>query len=569
MDLSERSFMKESITIVLSGEAGQGLQTVEEFLVESLTHETYVFSSKEVMSRVRGGNNSVEIRISNHPIEALRYTIDYLFLFNDHSLERLIPRLHSKTQIIGESGFLSDDQKKKYAFTEINFMELAKQAGNRLYFNVAMFGYISGLLNGSKQFAHQTISKRFIRKGEEVVLGNTTAFDLGYELAQSSKIKMNFKPNTEFTPLKVLTGNDVLSIGALAGGVNYLAAYPMSPGTALMQLLEAKTHEFDVLVEQAEDEIAALNMVIGAWYAGARAMTTTSGGGFALMTEAVSLAGITESPAVIHVAQRPGPATGLPTRTEQADLNLVLYAGHGEFPRIIYAPGRLASGVELMARSFAMADEYQIPVFMLSDQYWLESLAQTKPITIPTTYSENKVVKTKRDYKRYELDESGLSPRGIPGFGKGFVKVDSDEHDEEGLLTESFDMRVKMHEKRLNKFNLMKSDILEPIIEGSKTKDTLIIGWGSTYGVISEIVSENPKLTHVHFEQVYPLPESIEELLNNAKKIVIIENNATGQFANLLQMTYGIKLKDRILKYNGEPFHVDELELKLKEKLHD
>jgi len=162
-----------------------------------------------------------------------------------------------------------------------------------------------------------------------------------------------------------------------------------------------------------------------------------------------------------------------------------------------------------------------------------------------------------------------LATRGITGYGNGFGKVDSDEHYEEGLLTESFDMRVKMHEKRLNKFNLMKPDILEPIIEGSKTKETLIIGWGSTYGVISEIVSENPNLTHVHFEQVYPLPESVEELLNNAKKIVIIENNATGQFANLLQMTYGIKLKDRILKYNGEPYHVDELELKLKEKLHD
>jgi 2-oxoglutarate ferredoxin oxidoreductase subunit alpha len=558
--------MKQSITIVLSGEAGQGLQTVEEFLVESLTHETYVFSSKEVMSRVRGGNNSVEIRISNQPIKALRYTIDYLFLFNNHSLERLIPRLHSKTQIIGEDGFLSDDQKKQYAFTNINFIELAKQAGNRLYFNVAMFGYISGLLNSSKSFAHQTITKRFIRKGDDVVSGNITAFDLGYEVAQNSKIKMDFKPNTDFTPLKVLTGNDVLSIGALAGGVNYLAAYPMSPGTSLMQLLEAKTHEFDVLVEQAEDEIAALNMVIGAWYAGARAMTTTSGGGFALMTEAVSLAGITENPAVIHVAQRPGPATGLPTRTEQADLNLVLYAGHGEFPRAIFAPGRLSSGVELIARSFYLADKYQIPVFMLSDQYWLESLAQTDPIKIPTNYSENIIVETKRDYKRYAFDASGLSPRGIPGFGKGFVKVDSDEHDEEGLLTESFDMRVKMHEKRLNKFNLMKEDILEPLIEGSIKKENLIIGWGSTYGVISEIVSDNPSLTHVHFEQVYPLPKSVEALLNNAKHIVVIENNATGQFANLLQMTYGVKIPNRILKYNGEPYHVDELEKKLKEK---
>ncbi len=561
--------MKESITIVLSGEAGQGLQTVEEFLVESLTHETYVFSSKEVMSRVRGGNNSVEIRISNHPIQALRYTIDYLFLFNNHSLERLVPRLHDKTQIIGEASFLTDEQKKQFNFTEMNFIEIAKQAGNRMYFNVAMFGFISGLLNSSKSFAHQTITKRFIRKGEDVVSGNIQAFDLGYELAQGSPIKLDFKPNDNFKPLKVMTGNDVLSIGALAGGVNYLAAYPMSPGTTLMQLLEAKTNEFGVLVEQAEDEIAALNMVIGAWYAGARALTTTSGGGFALMTEAVSLAGITENPAVIHVAQRPGPATGLPTRTEQADLNLVLYAGHGEFPRIIFAPGKLATGVELMARAFHLADKYQVPVFMLSDQYWLESLAQTDTIVLPRDYAQNHIVETTRDYKRYAFDASGISPRGIPGFGKGFVKVDSDEHDEEGLLTESFDMRVRMHEKRLNKFNLMKEDLLEPTIEGNPDKKNLVIGWGSTYGVISEIVSDNPEFTHVHFEHIYPLPDSVEDLLRNADKIIVVENNATGQFANLLQMTYGIKLNQRILKYNGEPFHVDELEQKLKEKAHD
>ena len=201
-----------------------------------------------------------------------------------------------------------------------------------------------------------------------------------------------------------------------------------------------------------------------------------------------------------------------------------------------------------MARAFHLADKYQIPVFMLSDQYWLESLAQTDEIIIPRNYADNLITETSRDYKRYAFDPSGLSPRGVPGFGKGFVKVDSDEHDEEGLLTESFDMRVQMHDKRLNKFNLMKEDLLEPMIEGSSDQKNLIIGWGSTYGVISEIVSDHPSLTHVHFEHIYPLPDSIEALLRNAENIVVVENNATGQFANLLQMIYGIKLNNRILK---------------------
>lgn len=560
--------MKDSITIVLSGEAGQGLQTVEEFLVESLTQECHVFSSKEVMSRVRGGNNTATIRISNEPIQALRYTADLVFLFNDHAIERLLPRLTPKSQIIGEEGFLKDDLKAKYAFTPINFMSIAKEAGNRLYFNTAMFGYILGLLSASVKYAHQVITHRFEKRGEPVVLGNIAAFDKGYQLGQDASIKIDFNPRVGFKPMKTLTGNDVLSIGALAGGANYLAAYPMSPGTSLMQLLEAKTNDFGILVEQAEDEIAALNMVLGAWYAGARALTTTSGGGFALMSEAVSLSGMTETPAVIHVAQRPGPATGLPTRTEQADLNLVLYAGHGEFPRMIFAPGRLSSGLELMARAFHMADKYQSPIFLLSDQYWLESIAQTEALTIPRNYAGNLIVESDRDYKRYRFDAKGLSPRSVPGFGQGFVKVDSDEHDEEGLITESFDMRVQMHEKRLNKAILMEEDIIQPHIVGNRDEKNLIIAWGSTYGVLNELVADKPDWTLMHFEQVYPLPLGLEERLSKAEKIVVIENNATGQFANLLQMTYGLKLPKRILKYNGEPFFIDELEVKFTEVSH-
>jgi len=279
------------------------------------------------------------------------------------------------------------------------------------------------------------------------------------------------------------------------------------------------------------------------------------------MTEAVSLSGITETPAVIHVAQRPGPATGLPTRTEQADLNLVLYAGHGEFPRMIFAPGRLEDGVEVMSRAFYMADKYQIPVFILSDQYWLESMSQYDSLDFNPKYLENFVIETKRDYQRYAFDPSGISPRGVPGYGLGYVKVDSDEHDEAGAITESFKMRVDMQDKRLHKFELMKKDILEPLIHGSSHHEHLVLSWGSTYGVIEEALSTHPELelTHLHFIQVYPLPESLKEIVENAKSILVIENNASGQFANLIQMTYGVKVTQRILKYNGEPYHIDEL----------
>ncbi|MEI7667419.1 MAG: 2-oxoacid:acceptor oxidoreductase subunit alpha [Erysipelotrichaceae bacterium] len=558
--------MRESISIVLSGEAGQGLQTVEEFLVETLTQETYVFSSKEVMSRVRGGNNSVEIRVSDQPIQALRYTIDILFLFNDHALDRLIPRLTPSSVIYGEAAFLKSVP-SVYKTKEVTFSDLGKQAGNRLYENTAMFGYIAGMITASSDNAKALISKRFFKRGEDTVTGNLKAFDLGYDLGQLDPDKPKVIKPTKFIPKRILSGNDALSKGAIAGGVNYVAAYPMSPGTTLMTLLEDKSRDYEILVEQAEDEIAALNMVLGAWYAGARALTTTSGGGFALMTEAVSLSGITETPAVIHVAQRPGPATGLPTRTEQADLNLVLYAGHGEFPRMIFAPGRLEDGVEVMSRAFYMADKYQIPVFVLSDQYWLESMSQVDQLSFNPKYLESFVLETKRDYQRYAFDQSGISPRGIPGYGKGYVKVDSDEHDEAGSITESFTMRVKMQDKRLHKFELMKTDIMEPLIGGSLKQTHLVLSWGSTYGVIEEALSSHPEwdLTHIHFIQVYPLPASLSDIISKAKSILVIENNSTGQFANLIQMTFGVKVTQRILKYNGEPYHIDELIAKMED----
>lgn len=556
--------MHKSISIVLSGEAGQGLQIVEEFLVEALARETYVFTSKEVMSRVRGGNNTAEIRISAQPIDALRYTIDALFLFNNHSLDRLRPRLTKDSILYGEANFISEEDKQHLAFVEVPLTELAKQAGNKLFINTVLFGYIAGMLDIDKKNCEELITSRFTKLGDEMIAGNLNAFHLGYDISNSDPKKIVREKPANFVERKVFTGNHALMIGALAGGVNYLAAYPMSPGTSIMSMLSEKSHAFGVLVEQAEDEIAAINMVQGAWYAGARAMTTTSGGGFALMSEGISLAGMTETPAVIHVAQRPGPATGLPTRTEQADLNLVVYAGHGEFPRVVYAPATIEDGVELAARAFWMADKYQIPVFLLSDQYWLESMVAAAP-KIPQNYLERFIQKTEPGYQRYALDPSGISPRGIPGYGAGFVKVDSDEHDENGAITESFEMRVMMLEKRLGKFGLMLKDEVEPLIYGKEDAKHLLIGWGSTYGVLREYVDTHEDTQLMQLRQVYPLPASLETRIDKAASVIIVENNATGQLANLMQMKFGRKFDKRILKYTGEPFFIEEIERRIKE----
>jgi 2-oxoglutarate ferredoxin oxidoreductase subunit alpha len=355
-------------------------------------------------------------------------------------------------------------------------------------------------------------------------------------------------------------------MGAIAGGCNFIAAYPMSPSTGVLVFLAKHASQFGLIAEQAEDEIAAINMALGAWYAGARAMVSTSGGGFALMTEGVSLAGMLESPIVIHLAQRPGPATGLPTRTEQGDLELALYAGHGEFPRIILAPGRIEDAFFLTQKAFNLADKYQVPVFVLTDQYFMDSYYNMPSLDLSHARIEKHVVKTTKEYRRYELTANGISPRGIPGFGEGLVSVDSDEHDTEGHITEDLDLRTKMVDKRLTKAEVMASDAIPPELVGPKDYKTVIVGWGSTHNVINEAMQNlgRDDVAFLHFKQVYPLPKETPDFLSKAERTVIIENNATCQFGKLIKLNTGIDIENRILKYNGLSFSVKEVTEKLK-----
>jgi 2-oxoglutarate ferredoxin oxidoreductase subunit alpha len=359
----------------------------------------------------------------------------------------------------------------------------------------------------------------------------------------------------------LINGSEAVGLGALAGGCNFISSYPMSPSTGVLTFLAGKQKEKNIVVEQAEDEISAINMALGAWYAGARGMVTTAGGGFALMQEGLSLAGMTETPVVIHLGQRPAPATGLPTRTEQADLNLALYSGHGEFPRIIFAPGKIEDAFLVTQRAFNLADRYQVPVFILTDQYFLDTYYNLPGL--PENKEENKefIVETKSGYKRYLFTEDGVSPRGIPGRGEGFVRVDSEEHDENGFITEDMQVRRKMVEKRWKKQSLIERDVLSPEFSGSENFETLVIGWGSTYPIIKEALDSrgNGKTGFLHFYQVWPISKEINGYLEKAKKVVVIENNYSGQFANLIKLETGYDVKHRINKYDGLPFSVEEL----------
>jgi 2-oxoglutarate ferredoxin oxidoreductase subunit alpha len=561
------------ISLVLGGAAGMGVQTVEALLVQVLKREGYnVFASKEYMSRIRGGSNSTEIRITNKKRASFVKRIDFLFAMDKDVIPHLKKRISGKTIILGEREKISGTAEGSHII-DVPFTRFANELGNPIYTSTVAVGVTLGILQADEKVFEDYLREHFARKGEEIVQKNVEAAEKGYafgkHIAYHEGIEVTLAKEMKVEDEVLIDGNDALGLGVLAAGCNYVSSYPMSPGTGLLTFLAQHGKECGVVVDQAEDEIAAINHGLGAWYAGARAIVSTSGGGFDLMVEGVSLSGIIETPIVVHIGQRPGPATGLPTRTEQADLNLVLYAGHGEFPRAIFAPGTHEEAFFVAQQAFHIADTYQIPVFILTDQYFLDSIRSFPEKNLQMLQPKNCIIETKAEYKRYAITPDGVSPRGVPGYGAGLVGVDSDEHDEDAHITESAEMRILMHEKRLRKMVSIREVALMPTAIGDvKHADTVVVSWGSNRGVVEEALEiiGNDSLAGLHFHQVFPLPEKAKKLLTK-KRIVVLENNATGQFADLLVREYGITITKRILQYDGNPFSVEEVVTKLKQLL--
>jgi 2-oxoglutarate ferredoxin oxidoreductase subunit alpha len=568
-----KRIFKDDISIVICGEAGQGVQTVEKLLVQLFKSAGFnIFATKEYMSRVRGGSNSVELRVSSEKKRSYLRRIDMLIAIDKEALPHLSGRINEKTLIIGDNTVLG------YAgeMVDAPFSKIASEEGNAIYSNTAAVGLVTSLFGIEFELVSGYLSSRFASKGAEMVSKNISAAKKGYEFGASisgpEKISVNVARNTIIKDEIVLSGAEAIALGAAAGGCDLVSAYPMTPSTGIFTFLAAHSDELGIVTEQAEDEISAINMAIGGWYAGARGFVITAGGGFALMAEAMSLAGMIESPLVVSVGQRPGPATGLPTRTEQSDLELVLYAGHGEFPRAVLAPGTVEEAFYLTQKAFNVADKYQVPIIILSDQYLVDcyyNLLVLDPVTVPI---QKQIVKTAKDYKRYSyaVNADAVSPRGVPGYGEGLVHADSDEHDEDGHITEDSVTRKKMMDKRLAKLEFLKRATMPPEFYGPQDYETLVIGWGSTFGAIKEAMDNlaNPKAAYLHFKQVYPLHVFAESYIKKAKKTIIVEGNATGQFAKIIKLYTGFEIQHKILKYDGIPFSVEEVEEELNKIAH-
>ena len=552
----------QSISILIGGAAGTGIATLEKILSGAFKKNgSYIFSTKEYMSRVRGGSNTTLIRISNAPIEAPCWKVDISIALDSLALEHMQERWHENTIIFADEAF----SEKKANMILVAMKENAKKFGNAKYANTYIAGVLFGVLRIEKSSLLQNIAEHF--KNDDV---NRDVAESGYEegvkLENPTLPKLPKSDLEGVKKLHLMDGTTACGFGFLAGGCNMVTAYPMSPSTGVLNFMADMSKHLSIAVEQSEDEIASLNMVLGGWYSGARAMTTTSGGGFALMGEALSLSGMTETPAVIYLAQRPGPATGLPTRSEQGDLNMALYSGHGSFPRIVLAPGSLRECIDYGYLAFEMADKYQTPVIILSDQYLADSVSMIEKVEFSSYEQRSYIVKSTEDYVRYEDTKNGISPRTIPGFGKGLICAVGDEHDERGQITEDYKMREKMVAKRARKNDELTAEAIAPEISGDG--DIAIIGWGSTRGAICESLAHlnNPRLSHVHFAWVHPLSKEQLKSLERFKYRIVVENNADGAFANQLKL-YDVKIDDQILQSNGFGFFADQLSIMIEKSI--
>lgn len=520
----------------------------------------YVFTTRDFMSRVRGGHNFTLIRFGAEPVLSHSDILDGIIAFDAASLELHSEKLKQDGFILCDSQFKTEDGRA----ISLDMLALAKQLGNARTIGSIATGVLLRLFNIEPIHVEETLRK-YIK--EQYLEENKKALLEGYNLV-SARYTAAAK---EVKEQIIISGNQALALGAIAGGIRFYSAYPMSPSTTILEYLSSKSVDASIVVEQAEDEIAAINMAIGASFAGAPAMTGTSGGGFCLKVEALGLSGMAEIPLVVANIQRPGPATGLPTRTEQSDLKFVISASQGEFPRMVIALRSHRDAFYQTARAFYMAKKYQLPVILLSDQYLADSYASIEPYDmeqlkyIQELQNSAEYDPPEGEYLRYKITEDGISPLLIPGKTKNFVTADSDEHSERGWITEDAEVRNQMMDKRLRKLVKLREELQEPEYIGGEVFETLILGWGSTYGPIREAVNclnqESPgTYGALIFGDIYPLPEKLlREKAAQAKKVINMEQNATGQLAELVREKTGIVCDDSLLKYDGRQMSVDEI----------
>jgi 2-oxoglutarate ferredoxin oxidoreductase subunit alpha len=568
----------------VGGQQGEGIESTGEIFAIALNRlGYYLYGYRHFSSRIKGGHTNNKIRVSTTEVRSISDDLDILVAFDQETIDVNYKELHSNGVILADAKFNpKKPEDTEAALYAVPFTEIATELGTSLMKNMVAIGATSAVLDLDIQVFEVVVREIFGKKGDQVVAKNMDAIKTGFD-----KMKENLEAGIQTMQLEkadgkkrmFMIGNDAIALGAIAGGCRFMAAYPITPASEIMEYLIKKLPALGGTVIQTEDEIAACTMSIGANYAGVRTITASAGPGLSLKMEAIGLSGITETPLVIVDTQRGGPSTGLPTKQEQSDLMAMIYGTHGEIPKIVMAPSTVEEAFYDTAEAFNLAEEYQCPVIILSDL----QLSLGKQTVEPLSYDKVEIRRGKlvseeipanennAYFKRYEVTEDGISPRVIPGMKNGIHHVTGVEHDEMGKPSESAPNRIAQMDKRFRKIENIRFDT--PVYKNVKHEDAdvLFVGFNSTRGVIEEAMTrlENDglKVNHAHIRLIHPFPtDEVLPLVRSAKKVVVVENNATGQLANIMKMNVGHAEKIvKHLKYDGNPFLPHEVYTKCKE----
>ncbi|EFV79325.1 2-oxoacid:acceptor oxidoreductase subunit alpha [Cytobacillus oceanisediminis] len=568
----------------VGGQQGEGIESTGEIFSIALNRlGYYLYGYRHFSSRIKGGHTNNKIRVSTSQIRSISDDLDILVAFDQETIDLNYKELHDKGIMIADAKFdPKQPEDTNAALFAVPFTEIATELGTSLMKNMVAVGATCAVLNLDIKVFEEVVQEIFGRKGQQVVDKNMEAIQAGFDFMKeklSDDVELMELEKADGLKRLFMIGNDAIALGALAGGCRFMAAYPITPASEIMEYLIKKLPALGGSVIQTEDEIAAVTMAIGANYAGVRSLTASAGPGLSLKMEAIGLSGITETPLVIVDTQRGGPSTGLPTKQEQSDLMAMIYGTHGEIPKIVLAPSTVQEAFYDTAEAFNLAEEYQCPVIVLSDL----QLSLGKQTVEPLDFSKVEIrrgklvtgdlpeIENKGYFKRFEVTEDGVSPRVIPGMKNGIHHVTGVEHDETGKPSESAANRNAQMDKRFRKIENIKFNTPVHKHAPHEEADLLIVGFNSTRGAIEESMSrleqDGIKVNHAQVRLIHPFPtDELLPLVKSAKKIAVVENNATGQLANIMKMNVGHAEKvHKLLKYDGNPFLPHEIHTKCKE----
>lgn len=575
---------KNNLTWKIGGEAGFGIKSAGMMFGKIFMRAGYeVFDYTEYPSLIRGGHNTYQLLVDVRPVNSVNKMVDILVALNQNTIDQNFSEISTGGLLIYDSDKAKISSAKlqsaEVLSLAIPLTSLAKEAGGEVMRNVVALGTSLAIVGQTLLIANKIVKENFSKKGQAVVDNNIKALKMGFDFA-----KKNFSgeficqlPTRPANNNILITANEALALGALAGGLNFYAAYPMTPSSSILHYLAKVAAKTGLVVKHAEDEISVANMALGASHVGARAMIGTSGGGFSLMTETLGLVALTETPLVMVNVQRPGPATGLPTWTEQGDLQFMLHAAQGDFPRIIMAPGDAKEAYQMGYQALNWAEMYQLPVIILSDKLIGEGNTtvpafDTKGVKINRgkilTAEQLKKIK---EYNRYKITPDGVSPRTLPGTSGGLFIANSDEHDGYGFSNEDSKNRLEQVEKRYRKLQSFAKVMPQPLIYGNPKAKKTVVFWGSNKGVILDSYVNLPdkvksKIRIMQYQYLWPLAgEFSKRIFASSKDILLIENNSNGQLGNLIAQETGLQIKNKLLKYDGRPFFREDIISALKE----